>query len=101
MYDKIDNKAQIESEVKKISEIARLNLTEEEIKEFSRDLVSILESFSIINRVNTENIKPTFRPIEVINKYREDKIKESLNRIEVMKNIKNKEDFYYKGPKTL
>ncbi len=90
-----------QEEIKKICEIARLNLTEDEIKEFSRDLINILKSFSVINKVNTDNVKPTFRPIDVINKYREDKIKESLNRIEVMKNIKNKEKFYYKGPKVV
>ncbi len=87
-------------DIEKIARTSRLNLSEEEKREFKNDLEEILRSFEIISKIDTTNVEPTFRPIRIYNVYRDDKIRESMNRIELMKDIVNKEDFYYKGPKT-
>ncbi len=87
--------------IKKVAKNARLNLTESEIKEFLPQLKEILNSFSVINDVNTDNIKPSFQPIEIKNVYREDKIEKSLTQQEALANTKHKKDGFFKGPKAI
>ena len=87
--------------VKKVAQIARINLTEKELKKFSGDLNSILNAFKILDELNTKNVKPTFQPIEVKNVMRDDKIEKSLTQKEALSNTKNKEKKYFKGPRAL
>ncbi|MFH0936069.1 MAG: Asp-tRNA(Asn)/Glu-tRNA(Gln) amidotransferase subunit GatC [Candidatus Woesearchaeota archaeon] len=87
--------------IKKVAKNARLNLTESEIKEFLPQLKEILNSFSVINDVNTDNIKPSFQPIEIKNVYREDKVEKSLTQREALANTKHKKDGFFKGPKAI
>ena len=93
----------IDSEtVKRVAEIARLNLTEEEVSRFSKDLSTILEAFRIMQKTNTEGVKPSFHPIDVKNAVREDKIEESLSQSDALSNVeKNKENGYFKGPRVV
>jgi aspartyl-tRNA(Asn)/glutamyl-tRNA(Gln) amidotransferase subunit C len=87
--------------IKKVAKIARLNLTESEIKEFLPQLKEILNSFSVMNDINTDNIKPAFQPIEIKNIYREDKIEKSLTQQGALSNTKHKKDGFFKGPKAI
>jgi len=91
-----------EKTVKKVAEVARLTLTEEEIKKFSQDLENILDAFKELEKVNTEKVEPTFQPIEANDVLREDEVKKSLNQSLAISNVKlNKEDGYFKGPKVV
>jgi aspartyl-tRNA(Asn)/glutamyl-tRNA(Gln) amidotransferase subunit C len=87
--------------IKRVAKNAHLNLTESEIKEFLPQLKEILNSFSIINDANTNDVKPSFQPIEIKNIYREDKIEKSLTQEEALSNTKHKKDGFFKGPKAI
>ncbi len=88
--------------VKKVVEVARLKLSEEEIKKFSLDMNNILEAFKELEKVKTDGVEPAFWPIEVKDILREDKIGRSLETKEALANVKeNKEDGYFKGPKVV
>lgn len=88
--------------VKKVAEIARLDLTEAEIKKFSEDLKNILEAFGELEKVKTDGIEPTFQPLEVKDVLREDKAEGCLSQKTALDNVKkNKEDGYFKGPKVV
>tara|TARA_Y100000310_G_scaffold216625_1_gene217700 strand:- start:1216 stop:1500 length:285 start_codon:yes stop_codon:yes gene_type:complete len=87
--------------IKHVAEVARLNLTEKEIKEFQPQLKEILTSFSEIDKVNTNNTKPSFQPVEIKNILREDKSKGSLTQEEALSNTQHKKDGYFKGPKVV
>ena len=87
--------------IEKIASISRLNLTESEINEFLPQLKEILNAFSKIKEVNTENVRPSFQPLEIKNIYREDKIEKCLSQEEALKNTKHKENGFFKGPKTI
>ncbi|MCX6711507.1 MAG: Asp-tRNA(Asn)/Glu-tRNA(Gln) amidotransferase subunit GatC [Candidatus Woesearchaeota archaeon] len=87
--------------IKKVAKNAHLNLTESEIKEFLTQLKEILNNFSIINDINTNDIKPSFQPIEIKNIYREDKVEKSLTQEEALANTKHKKDGFFKGPKAI
>jgi len=89
-------------DIKKVAEVARLNLSEEEIKKFSKDLENILEAFKELEKVNTESVEPTFQPIEVKDVLREDKIEDSFGQEKALSQIKtNKEEGHFKGPKAV
>lgn len=84
-----------------VADIARLKLTEKEIEEFIPELKEILESFSELDKVNTDNIKPSFQPVELKNVMREDKVQESITQEQALLNSSNSKDGYFKGPKAI
>jgi len=84
-----------------VAKNARLKLTEKEIKEFTLELEEVLKSFSILDKIDTKNVEPSFQPLEIKNVFREDIIKKSLSQEEALSNTKNKKDGYFKGPKAI
>jgi aspartyl-tRNA(Asn)/glutamyl-tRNA(Gln) amidotransferase subunit C len=87
--------------VKKVAELARLDLTDKELDKFSRDLVEVLSAFKTLQKIPTKGIKPSFQPIDVKNVLREDKVEPSIPRKRLLKNLKNKEEGYIKGPRVV
>ena len=85
----------------KVANNARLSLKEEEIKEFILQFKEILDSFAKLDEINTENIKPSFHPIEIKNVLREDIKENCLTQEEALSNTKHKKDGYFKGPKII
>lgn len=84
--------------VEEVAEIARLGLEEEEKEGLAQDFESILDWFSELDEIDTENVEPAFHPIEVKNEMREDDIEESLDQEEALDLTEHKEDGYFKGP---
>jgi aspartyl-tRNA(Asn)/glutamyl-tRNA(Gln) amidotransferase subunit C len=90
-----------EALIKRIRELARINLTDKEIKKFKPEFKEILEAFSKLDEVNVDNVKPSFQPVELKNFMREDKIEECLTQEKALQNSENKKDGYFKGPKAV
>ena len=63
-----------EKEIKHIANLARLDLTEREEKEFSLQLGSILAYVEKLNEVETKNIKITAQVSGLTNVSRDDKV---------------------------
>ena len=87
--------------IQRVAKVARLNLTESEIKEFLPQLKEILDNFETIKSAPTDNIHPSFQPIEIKNVTRNDTIGNCLSQKDALKNTKHKQDDYFKGPKAL
>lgn len=87
--------------IKHVAEVARLNLTEAEIKKFVPQLKEILNNFSEISKVDTKGVKPSIQPVELKNVMREDKIGSCLTQEEALKNTEHKKDGYFKGPRAV
>lgn len=85
----------------KVAKNARLSLAEEEVKEFIPQFKEILNAFSELSKVNTENINPSFHPIELKNSSREDTPKECVPTEKLLENAKHKKGNYFLGPKAL
>jgi len=51
-------------DVQYIAKLARLGLTENEIKKFQKDLSSILDYFKSLKEIDVSKIEPTFHPAE-------------------------------------
>ncbi len=84
-----------------VAEIARLKLSEEEIKKFMPQLKEALEFFSQLKEVNTDNVKPSFQPVELKNAMREDKEMECLSQDDALSLTEHKKDGYFKGPRAV
>lgn len=87
--------------LKKVGEVARIKLTGNEIDRFIPQVKEILEYFSLLEEVDTENVKPSFQPIEIKNRLREDKAEKPLSQEEALANSKQNKDGYFKGPKAV
>ena len=73
MADKID-----ESQVRKVAKLARLDLSEEEITEFTGQLSAILGYVEKMNELNTDDVEPLAHCLPVSNVFRTDSVRESL-----------------------
>jgi len=65
-------------EVQHIAKLARLSLTEKEIKKLQKELSSILDYFEKLKEVDITDVKPTSHSIEIENIFREDEPKREL-----------------------
>jgi len=85
-------------EVRHIAELARLELSEEEISRFQKELSSILDYFSKLREVDTKGIEPTYQTTKLENVFREDRVEEKggLTQEEVLSNAPEKKDGYIK-----
>lgn len=82
-------------EVLHIARLARLGLTDTEVNMFSQQLSKLLDSFEVLQRVDTTNVQPTSQPNTLKNVLKDDENKPSLSQSEVLGNAphKNKEFF--------
>jgi len=86
-----------ETIVKKVATLARINLTDEEIKKFTSQLSDVLDAFKTLDEIGTTDIKPAFHPQEIKNIWRDDSVKEY--EWNPLKNTEHKEGKYFRGPK--
>ena len=88
-------------EVKKVAQLARLELNEGEIKNHAEQLEKILEYIKQLERIQTDDVPCTTRAIEVVNVFREDEKKSSDCTEELLELGPSREDKYYKVPKIM
>ena len=82
-------------EVVHIALLARLGLSEEELEKFSGQLSHILESFEVLQQVDTSDIPPTAYPIPLDNVIREDEVAPSLPQDDILANAPRKEEGWF------
>lgn len=86
-------------DVKHIAWLARLELSEEEIEKFTKQLGQILEHAGKIKEVETKDIKPTAHPQPLKNVFREDVARESISLEKALKNAPQRESEAFTVPK--
>ena len=88
-------------EVKKVANLARLELSENEINNHSEQLEKILEYIKQLEKIDTDDVPCTTRAIEVINVLRKDDKKNSDCKEELLELAPSSEDKYFKVPKIM
>ena len=88
-------------EVKKVAQLARLELNESEIQKHSEQLEKILEYIKQLEKINTENVPCTTRAIEVVNVLRKDEKKNYENSEEILDLAPSRENKFFKVPKII
>ena len=88
-------------EVLHIAKLANLNLKDEEVDEYAKNLQDILNFVDILNNVDTENVEESIGTVNTSNVFRKDEIKECTNRDLLLENAPEQEDGMFKIPKVI
>jgi len=88
-------------EVVHVAKLARLNLDEEAIELYTKQLGDILTYMDTLNRVDTEDVPPTSHAIFINNAFREDKVKASVSVGRALANAPRSEDGSFVVPKVI
>lgn len=88
-------------QVRKVAHLARLELTPKEEEQFTTQLSSILDYFEQLGELNTENVAPTTRAIDVSNITRVDNLEVCPDREAILNCAPEREDEFFKVPKIL
>ncbi len=86
-------------DVKHVAKLARLELTDDEINKYSKQLGDILKYVEQMNEVDTTGIEPMPHAIPVYNVMREDVVKYEQTKEELMANAPYEEDGFFRVPK--
>ena len=88
-------------EVKKVAQLARLELNMNEINNHAKQLEKILDYIRQLEKIDTDNVPCTTRAIEVINVFRKDEKKNYDKTEELLELGPSREDKYFKVPKIM
>jgi aspartyl-tRNA(Asn)/glutamyl-tRNA(Gln) amidotransferase subunit C len=96
MPQKIDTQ-----QVRKVAKLARLDLTEAEIEEFTGQLGAILEYVEKMNELDTAAVEPLAHCLPIHNVFRADEVHESLGTERTLANAPQRDGPFFKVPKIL
>ena len=88
-------------EVKKVANLARLNITESEEIAFTTQLNSILEYFDQLSELDTTDVKPTTRAIETSNITRTDTLTPFPAKEDLLKAAPEQQGEFFRVPKII
>jgi aspartyl-tRNA(Asn)/glutamyl-tRNA(Gln) amidotransferase subunit C len=79
-------------EVRHLSALTRVGMTDAEIELMRDQMSNILENIGILNQVDTDGVEPTGHSVDVVSVMRDDEVHPSSTVEEVMANAPNRED---------
>ena len=88
-------------QVKHIAHLARIKLTDKEIKKFQKQLGDIITYFDMLNEVDTEDVESTSQVTGLVNRIRKDEPRDFLTQKHALQNAPDKKDGYFKTLATL
>ena len=90
-------------DVRKVAKLCRLEIPEDDIEKYSNQLEGILEYIAQLERIDTLNVPPTNRAVEVVNVFREDTVVSSSSDIrdKILDLAPQREGEFFRVPKIL
>jgi aspartyl-tRNA(Asn)/glutamyl-tRNA(Gln) amidotransferase subunit C len=88
-------------DVRKVSLLARLLLSEDELDKMTEDLGKIVGYVDQLGELDTEDIQPMAHAVELVNVFAEDEVRPSLPREEALANAPKRDDECYRVPAVL
>lgn len=86
------------ADVQKVAELARLDLSPDELTALTTQLSSILGYIEVLNEVDTTGVEPMVHAMELRNVFRDDVCKPSLPRSEALANAPKTDGKYFLVP---
>lgn len=88
-------------DVKKVAVLGRLNLTEEELDEFTGQLGQILGYVDVLNELDVTDVEPLAHAADVTNVLRPDETRPSLDREAALANAPKSDGKFFLVPQIL
>jgi aspartyl-tRNA(Asn)/glutamyl-tRNA(Gln) amidotransferase subunit C len=88
-------------QVRKVANLARLELTPEEEEQFTTQLGDILDYFEQLSELDISGVPPTTRAIDVSNVTRADNLQSYPDREAILQSAPEQEGEFFKVPKIL
>jgi len=88
-------------QVKKVANLARLEITPDEEKQFLTQLSTILEYFEQLSELDTDEVPPTTRAIDMSNVTRPDELETLSDRASLLSQAPSEEDGFFRVPQIL
>jgi aspartyl-tRNA(Asn)/glutamyl-tRNA(Gln) amidotransferase subunit C len=87
--------------VRRVAQLARLELSDQEIIQFSMQLSAIVNYIEKLNELNTDEVEPLAHCLPICNVFRSDEVLPSLTQERALANAPDAENGYFKVPKVL
>jgi aspartyl-tRNA(Asn)/glutamyl-tRNA(Gln) amidotransferase subunit C len=88
-------------EVRKVANLARLELTPEEEEKFTGQLNDILDYFEQLSELDTSKVRPTTRAIDVSNVMRSDDLQPFAKGESILEGAPDRDGEFFKVPKIM
>jgi len=86
-------------DVEYVAALARLELTEPEIQEYTEQLNSILDYVAMLERLDTSDVMPTAHAVPLHNVLRDDQVRPSINHEKALKNAPDGDEGFFRVPR--
>lgn len=96
-----DNPKRPRIDIAYVARLARLELSQDEEKQYAKQLNDILEYIDKLNKLDTKDVEPTSHVLPIANVMRQDKREASLPVDETLNNAPLKEGNFFKVPKII
>jgi len=88
-------------DVARLADLARIQLTDEEIDRFAGEFDSIMEAVASVSEVATEDVPATSHPIAMTNVFREDVVENTLTQEQALAGAPEAQDGRFAVPQIL
>lgn len=88
-------------EILHIAKLANLNIKDEEIDKYAKNLEDILNFVKVLNNVDTENVEEAIGTTNSFNVFRKDEIKQFGDRDILLQNAPEQEEGMFRIPKVI
>jgi aspartyl-tRNA(Asn)/glutamyl-tRNA(Gln) amidotransferase subunit C len=88
-------------EVRYVAALARLEMDEQELESYGKDLGDILGYVTKLNEIDTSGVEPTAHVISVDTPFRDDERGESFSHEQSLRNAPQREGFYFQVPQVI
>jgi aspartyl-tRNA(Asn)/glutamyl-tRNA(Gln) amidotransferase subunit C len=85
-------------EVRKVADLARLDLTDSELETMARQLSAIVDYINQLQSLNTDGVEPLAHALDVHDVFRDDVPGQSLSADEALANAPARKDNFYRVP---
>ncbi len=90
-----------EKEVRYVANLARLQLSEEDVKSLAGDMNKILGYMDLLNELDTSDVAPLEHVIEMNTRLRKDEAKPTISHEDALKNAPDADSDYFRVPKVI
>ncbi len=88
-------------ELLKVADLARIEMTEQEVLSISKQVSDILGYIEILEKADTNNINPTSHDMAATNVFRDDTVIDTFNKEKALANAPRAEEDHFVVPKSI